>query len=96
VWLRHAAHANDMATRLAAGLAELDGIELVGHPDGNELFVTTSPEQVARWRDLGVEFYDSPTGTHRVVRLVTSWATTSSEIDQFLEIAGMTELGVIS
>ena len=41
-WLRHAAHANAMADRLAAGLSPLPGMRLVQPVEANELFVTAA------------------------------------------------------
>jgi threonine aldolase len=96
VWLAHAAHANQMASRLATELGRTPGIELVGHVDGNELFVSVDPDRAAAWRDAGAEFYDSPSGNHRLVRLVTSWSTTQEEVDQFAEMASDAQLGPIS
>jgi threonine aldolase len=96
VWLRHAAHANAMASRLASELSQAPGVELVGHVDGNELFVSVVADQAAAWRDAGAEFYDSPAGPRRVVRLVTSWSTTHEEVDQFVEMANDAQLGAIS
>jgi threonine aldolase len=96
VWLRHAAHANSMASRLAAELSDAPDVSLLRHPDGNELFVSVAPERAAAWRDAGAEFYDSPSGSHRLIRLVTSWSTTPEEVDQFVEMACDAQLGAIS
>jgi threonine aldolase len=81
-WLDRAAHANAMARRLADGLG-------VRPPDGNELFVTISSATSATWSAEGVEFYDTPlTGTEtRIARLVTTWATTPEDVDEFVRIA---------
>ena len=79
-WLRHASHANAMATRLAVGLG-------VSPPDGNELFVPATTPEVAAWRAAGADFYDSPAGPDRLVRLVTSWSTTPEEVDAFAAVA---------
>ena len=84
VWLTHAAHANEMASRLAAGLG-------AASPDGNELFVEIPIVTAQKWRAEGAEFYDSPTPAGRVVRLVTSWSTTAAEVDAFVEMAEMGE-----
>ncbi len=86
VWIRNAAHANAMAGRLASELGDVPGIEVVGHPDGNEVFVSVGAERVAEWRDSGAEFYDSPNGARRLVRLVCSWSTTPEEIDEFVRL----------
>jgi threonine aldolase len=96
VWLRHAAHANAMATRLAEGLDQADGVDLSARPDGNELFVSVSPERAGAWREAGAEFYDSPSGRQRLIRLVTSWSTTHDEVDQFIEMAFDSQVEAIS
>ena len=40
LWLRLARQANAMARRLAAGLAEVPGVELLHPVEGNEIFCT--------------------------------------------------------
>lgn len=45
LWLRLARHANAQAARLAAGLAEVPGAEIVHPVEANEIFVAL-PEAV--------------------------------------------------
>jgi threonine aldolase len=85
-----------MASRLTAELAGATDVEVLGHADGNEVFVSVTPERAATWRDAGAEFYASIHGNRRLVRLVTSWATTHEEVDQFVQMASEADLGPIS
>lgn len=45
-WLRHAAHANAMARRLADGIRALPGAELLVEPAANGVFVRMAPQAV--------------------------------------------------
>jgi threonine aldolase len=95
-WLRLARHANAMADRLAAALTK------AGHPpvwavEANLVFVILPKTVEERLRAAGARFYvrssDSlPAGQtvasdQSLIRLVTSFATQTSEIDRFVEIA---------
>jgi threonine aldolase len=83
-WLARAAHANAMAARLAAGLAARD-ITLLHPVHANMLFVEWEPGTTARLRAAGAAFYDMPSRSgNEAARLVTNWATTQADIDEFL------------
>lgn len=92
LWLRLARHANAMASRLAKGLAALDGATLMGPVEANEIFVRLPSATAARLRKAGAAFHPWPKrgdgAAGGTVRLVTSFATTTAEIDGFLEVAG--------
>jgi threonine aldolase len=79
-WLRHAAHANAMAARLAAGLVDA-GLELVHPPDANAVFVDLPDEHRRRVEADGWVFYDFIGGGSR---FVCSWATTEAAVDELL------------
>ena len=85
-WLRHAAYANAMADRLAAGL----GLRLVQPVEANELFVAMPQSLIdALWRE-GFVFHDwinPPSEDGPVVRLVTSFATRAEEVDALVAAA---------
>ena len=95
-WLRLARHANAMADRLAAGLAA-GGHKPVWPVEANLVFVAVAAVTEARLRASGARYYvrrsDSlPAGLnfgsdHRLIRLVTSFATREDEIDRFVELA---------
>lgn len=85
-WLRHAAHANAMADRLAAGL----DLRLVQPVEANELFVAMPQPVIDAMLAEGFAFHDwiNPPGeTGPVVRLVTSFATRIEEVDAFVAAA---------
>ena len=85
-WLDWAAHANGMAARLAHGLAA-KGIALRHPVEANILFPIWPGGQSARLRAAGAAFYDMPAPAgHEGARLVTSWATTESEVAAFLKL----------
>ncbi len=75
VWLRNARAANDAAARLA----EAAGPERLLLPvQANEMFVRVSPEEAARLRAQGFDFYDWGPGE---ARLVTSWDSDPAHVD---------------
>ncbi len=96
-WLELAAHANEMAGRLARGLETRDLARLAVPAQANEVFAWVPEPAVKRLREAGAKFYEWPgrvTGAdiagregERLVRLVTSFATRAEEVDRFTEIA---------
>jgi threonine aldolase len=93
LWLRNAAHANAMAKRLVNGLVGVNGIELASPTEANEVFVRLPLEMFKRLMKSAATFYPWPNpedaaGAHKLqtIRLVTSFATTSDEVDQFLSL----------
>jgi len=91
LWLANARHANDMAARLARGLESVRGVELAAPASTNILFVRFPESLAAGLRERGFDFYGDRWGPG-VVRLVTSFGTTSSMVDAMIvaarEIAG--------
>jgi threonine aldolase len=88
-WLEHAARANSLARKLAAGLGGVAGAELAHPVEANAVFAYLPDATVARLRRLGASFYDwSPPGDGRtLVRLVVSFATPEEDVQRFLEAA---------
>jgi threonine aldolase len=96
LWLRLAHHANAAAKRLTRGLAEI-GLKPLWPVEANEAFVVLSPELDRRLRAAGATYVPwqsefLPPGTsiapgHRIVRLVTSFATTDADVEKFLAVA---------
>jgi threonine aldolase len=87
-WLKTAAHANAAARRLADGIAKKARL---GWPaEANEVFAVLPKSTIARLRDAGASFHSWPPGEieiaadQQMVRLVTSFATTDTNIDRFL------------
>ena len=90
LWLRHAAHANAMATRLATGLATLPDVRLLQDVQANEVFAAMPERLVASLEAEGARFYRwiEVAGEARpVIRLVTSFQTDAEEVARFLALA---------
>jgi len=94
LWLDLARHANGMATRLAEGIAGSNSTRLAWPSGSNELFVVLKKETAAKLQADGAVFYDWPVphalsdtvaGDEGLYRLVTSFATTPNDVDQFLK-----------
>jgi threonine aldolase len=95
-WLRLARHANAMADRLAAGLAA-GGRRPVWPVEANLVFVILPRAVEQRLRAAGARYYvrgsnSLPGGVairpdEVLVRLVASFATRDTEVDQFVSIA---------
>ena len=89
LWLRNAAHANAMATRLAAGLAGIPGVDVVYPVQADAVFARLDPGHVAALqRDWTFHVWDESTST---VRWMTAFDTQESDVDAFLsDIAAVT------
>jgi threonine aldolase len=87
LWLRNARHANAMAARLAAGLAELPAMRLRHPVEANEIFVEMPNSVIEALFARGFHFYrwDGPAGN--CVRLVTAFDTAAADVDAFLATA---------
>lgn len=96
LWLKLANHANAMAKRLGAGLAAA-GFKPVWPVDGNLVFAVLSKAAHERLSKAGASYYARlgsglPEGVTLkdgavLARLVTSFATTETEVDRFVELA---------
>jgi threonine aldolase len=80
-WLRHGAHANRQAQKLAAGLQRA-GFRLIGNVEANGLFVELPPKVYAALEARGWHFYRF-VGEHGY-RLMCSWQTSDAEVEAFL------------
>jgi len=97
LWLRLARHANTMADRLSDRLAAA-GLPPVWPVEANEVFALMSRGVCDRLKAKGAAFYERlpdnlPKGAavkpdSVLVRLVTSFATTTAEVDEFVAAAG--------
>ncbi len=85
-WLARAAHANGMASRLARGLALVQGVTLCHPVQANVLFTEWPEGTHAQLEAAGAVYYPypAPAGRERA-RLVTSWSTTETDVDSFLD-----------
>lgn len=96
-WLELARHANDQAQLLAHELATMPGVRLAWPVEANELFAVLPASMVGELREHGATFYDWPTSalppelalepTERLIRLVTSFATTDEHRQALCAIA---------
>ncbi|WP_328358007.1 beta-eliminating lyase-related protein [Mycobacterium sp. NBC_00419] len=82
-WLRSAAHANALAARLSAGMAEL-GLRLSSPTDANEVFVDLDAEALGAVREHFVVHVPDPHTP--AVRFVCSWASTEDDVHAVLDI----------
>lgn len=85
LWLRNARHANAMARRLAEGLGAVDGIEITQAVEANAVFALLPEGMTERLLET-FRFYvwNEATGE---VRLMTSWATSESDVDELVAAA---------
>jgi threonine aldolase len=74
VWLRNARAANASAARLAAAA----GARLVIPVEANEIFLKVTPEEAAKLRAQGFDFYDWGPGE---ARLVTAWDSDPAQVE---------------
>lgn len=87
LWLSLASHANAMAQALAKGLSTIPQVSLLAPAETNVIFVKLPIALVDDLRSRGHQFYAWPQLGTDVYRLVTSWATRSEEVDEFLQDA---------
>jgi threonine aldolase len=80
LWLKLAANSNARMAQLTAGLREL-GVEFVNRPDVNMVFARVADDAADRLETAGLLFYRIAPG---LIRLVTSWQTTSADVDDAL------------
>ncbi|MFX4292084.1 threonine aldolase family protein [Streptomyces bohaiensis] len=82
LWLRSARHANAMAARLAAGVREVPGVEIIHPVDANAVFARL-PNEVSERLQKRYRFYfwDERAGE---VRWMCSFDTTEEDVDGFL------------
>jgi threonine aldolase len=81
-WLRHGAHANAMAQKLAAGLRGLPGIKLLVEPEVNAVFAELPAPAIKAMHERGWHFYNF-IGAHGC-RLMCSWDTQAADLENFL------------
>lgn len=83
-WLELAAHANAMASELAAGFASIPGAKLLHPVEGNEVFIDLPQEAVDALNAVNAGFYPWPHGGYR---FVTSWQTKAEDVVRVVKAA---------
>jgi threonine aldolase len=86
LWLRNAAHANDMAKALATGLSTVSSIEVLRQPEANILFCRLPLPLIGRLLEMGFHFYHDR-WEPGVVRFVTSFSTTEQDVTDLVQAA---------
>jgi threonine aldolase len=83
LWLQNATHANAMASRLAAGLADLTGVDVVYPVEADAVFARLARQHVAELqREWTFHVWDETTS---VVRWMTAFDTQERDVDDFLD-----------
>lgn len=80
-WLANARHGNACAQRLAAGIRELRGIELMFPVQANAVFVRADEALLQRLRDKGWRFYTFIGGG---ARFMFAWDADLARVDQLI------------
>jgi threonine aldolase len=92
LWLVNAGHANAMAARLASGLAAIPGVEVVYPVQADAVFARLHPGHIAALqRDWIFHVWDEPAS---VVRWMTAFDTSESDVDTFLADIAATAVAV--
>jgi len=83
LWLRSASHANAMARRLGAAVADIEGLQITHDAQVNSVYALLPPEVTARLQER-FPFYvwDHTTGE---VRWMCAFDTTEADVDDFAE-----------
>jgi threonine aldolase len=81
-WLRHAKHANAMASRLEAGIRSIPGIQIAYPVQSNAVFARIPDKLVDGMHERGWKFY-THVGGWEESRLMCSWDTTPEDVDSF-------------
>jgi threonine aldolase len=91
LWYRNAANANAMATRLAAGLAGIPGVEIVYPVQSDAVFARLDKERTAALREGWMfHVWDEQ---ESIVRWMTAFDTQESDVDEFLAAIAATATG---
>ena len=87
LWIRNAAHANQMAATLAAGLTSLPGAHLCHSVEANEIFIQLPEAVIEGLVADGFRFYRWEGEHSTTLRLVTAFNTREEDVTAFLEAA---------
>ncbi len=82
LWLKNAAHANNMAAKLAQGLAGVEKVKFCHPVEANEIFMQLPESLIAAALNHGFQFYRWDKST---VRLVTAFNTKEEDVNAFVD-----------
>jgi threonine aldolase len=83
LWLENARHANSMAAALAQGASAVPGVTLLHPAEANGVFATLSRQHIpALQKEYFFYLFDEKIPA---VRWMTSWDTTTTDVEGFLE-----------
>jgi threonine aldolase len=82
LWLRNASHSNAMASRLAAGVTDIPGVELLYPVQSDAVFARLDARQVAELQRTWM--FHTWGGAGDMVRWMTAFDTQASDVDDFL------------
>lgn len=81
LWLRLAAHANEMAQRLRVAVHDIPGVELIHPTQANGVFVRLDPDRMAQLLEqVTFAVWDPARGE---ARWMAAWDTTPEDVDDF-------------
>lgn len=82
LWRRNATHANEMATRLADGVANLSGVAIHYPVESNAVFAKLPHEAIRQLQERYLfHYWDQPSA---LVRWMTAFDTTTDDVDEFV------------
>jgi threonine aldolase len=87
LWLKNASHANEMAQRLANGLAAIPGARILYPVEANEVFVDLPEGSISALNVAGFKVRRWLGEGRTVVRLVAAFNTQAAEVSSFIEAA---------
>ena len=90
LWLTNARNANQCAQQLVEQLQVIEGIEVLGKAQSNIVFCRMPEPIIGYLKQQGFEFYSDRWGEN-VVRFVTNFNTTSSEIQALADAIKMSQ-----
>jgi threonine aldolase len=92
LWLRNARHANAMAARLYAALKDKPGVCFTQKPQANQLFLTMPRAVIDRLMQSYFFYFWNEDANE--IRLVTSFDTTTDDIDAFIKTLNSIEFQI--
>lgn len=87
LWLHNARHANAMAQRLAKKLEAINGVRITQKVEANGVFAILAPEAIKKLREK--YFFHTWDESKNEVRWMTSFDTTESDVDAFVEAVAL-------